>query len=66
MLMIIILLILLSKIQTYMFLLSVITLSANQNYQNFLAKDLKDRFFGMNINQKVKMKMQQMNLDCLF
>ena len=64
--MIIILLILLSKIQTYMFLLSVITLSANQNYQNFLAKDLKDWFFGMNINQKVKIKMQQMNLDCLF
>ena len=36
----------------------VTTLSAkgNQNYQNFLAKDLKDQFTGMNIKQKVRIK----------
>ena len=27
-----------------------------QNYQNFLAKDLKDQFVWMNIKQKVKRK----------
>ena len=26
------------------------------NHQNFLAKDLKNQFIGMNIKQKVKMK----------
>ena len=38
----------------------VVTLSArdNQNYQNFLAKDLKDQLIGMNIKQKVRIKLQ--------
>ena len=42
-----------------------VTLSArnNKNYQNFLAKDLKDQFIGMNIKQKVGKKIRQMNLD---
>ena len=42
----------------------VVTLSArdNQNYQNFLAKDLKDQLIGMNIKQKVRIKLQ-INLD---
>ena len=45
----------------------VITLSAKdnptKNYQNYLAKDLKDQCIKMNIKQKVKMKTQQINLD---
>ena len=34
----------------------VVTLSAkdNQNYQKFLAKDLKDQFIGMNVKQNKK------------
>ena len=45
--------------------LPVVNLSTrdNQNYQNFLAEDFKDQFIGMNIKQKVKMKIQQMNID---
>ena len=34
-----------------------------KNYQNYLAKDLKDQFIGMNIKQKVIMKIRQTNLD---
>ena len=36
----------------------VVTLSAkdNKKYQNFLAKDLKDQFVGMNIKQEVRIK----------
>ena len=34
-----------------------------ENYQNFLAKNLKDKFIGMNIKQKVGLKMQQLNID---
>ena len=34
-----------------------------KNYQNFLGKDLKDQFIGINIKQKVRIKIQQMNLD---
>ena len=43
----------------------VVILSArdNKNYQNFLVKDLKDQFIGMDIKQKVRIKIQQMNLD---
>ena len=29
-----------------------------KNYQNFLAKDLKDQFIGMNIKQKVRINKQ--------
>ena len=40
---------------------SAVTLSVreNQNYQNFLAKNLNNQFIEMNIKQKVK----QMNID---
>ena len=31
----------------------VVTLSANDNYQTFLAKDFKDQLIGMNIKQNV-------------
>ena len=40
----------------------VVTLSARDN-QNFLAKDLKDQFIGMNIKQKARIKIRQMSLD---
>ena len=42
----------------------VVTLSARENQKyNFLTKDLKDQFVGMNIKQKVRLKLQQMSLD---
>ena len=34
-----------------------------KNYQNFLVKDLKDQFIGVNIKQKVRIKIQEMNID---
>ena len=34
-----------------------------KNYQNFLAKDLKDQFIGKNIKQKEMIRIQPMNLD---
>ena len=34
-----------------------------ENYQNFLAKNLKNKFIGMNIKQKVRLKIQQLNID---
>ena len=44
----------------------VVTLSAKDiNYENFLIKDLKDRFIGMNIKQKVRKKVQQMSIDSI-
>ena len=43
----------------------VVTLSAkdSQNYQNFLAKDLKNQFIGMNLKPKMRIKIRQMNTD---
>ena len=32
-------------------------------YQNFLAKDFKNQFIGMNIKRKVRTKIQQINID---
>ena len=34
-----------------------------ENYQSFLEKDLKDQFIGRNIKQKVRIKIQQMNIE---
>ena len=34
-----------------------------KNYQNFLLNDLKDQFIGMNIKQKLRIKIRQMNID---
>ena len=47
--------------------LPVVVLSAkgNQNYQNFLTKDLKDQIIGVNIKEKVRIKLQQMSIDIL-
>ena len=39
-----------------MFLLSFYELKAIENCLNFLAKDLKDQFIGMNIKQKLRTK----------
>ena len=46
---------------------SGVTLSAREikNYQTPLAKDLKNYFIGINIRQKVRIKIQQINLDIL-
>ena len=43
-------------------LLSLYQQETTKNYQN-LPKDLKDQFTGMNIKQKVRLKIQQMNID---
>ena len=44
---------------------SVVTLSAkdNQKLSKFLTKDLKDQFLGINIKQRLIIKIPQMNLD---
>ena len=55
--------ILLSKAQNYMFLSSIHQQRIIKNYQNFLVKDFKDQFIGMDINQKVRIKIPQMNMD---
>ena len=36
---------------------------AIKKYQNFLLNDLKGQFIGKNIKQKVRIKIQQMNID---
>ena len=66
------------KTQYYMFQLQLYQQETIKHYQNFLVKDLKDQFIGMNINQKVRIKLRQMNIgissnqnlleliDCLF
>ena len=43
----------------------VVTLSIrdNKNHQNFLTKDLKDQLIAMNIKQKVRIKIRQINID---
>ena len=52
----ILILFLLSKTQNYMFLQQLYQQETIRNYQNFLAKDLKDQFIMMNIKQKVIIK----------
>ena len=42
----------------------ICTLSAKvKNYQNMLVKDLKNQLIKMNIQQKVRIKIRQMNTD---
>ena len=45
-----------------MFQLQLYQQETIKHYQNFLVKDLKDQFIGMNINQKVRIKLWQMNI----
>ena len=44
---------------------TVVTISAgdNQKLSNFLVKDLKDQFIGMNKKQKGRIRIQQRNID---
>ena len=58
-----IILFLLSKTQNYMFQLYLYKQKTIKSYQNLLAKDLKVQFIRMNIKQKKRIKIQQMNLD---
>ena len=50
------------QLQNYMFLSSLYQQKIIKNCQNVLAKDLKDTFIGMNIKQKVRVKIKQMNI----
>ena len=54
---------LLATTQVYIFLSSLYQEKIIKNYQNSLAKDLKDQFIGMNIKQKFRIKIQQINID---
>ena len=58
MMLIVMILFSLSKIQNDMFLLLHYMEKIIKNYQ-----DLKDQFFGINIKQKVRRTMRQMNID---
>ena len=44
---------------------TVVTISAgdNQKLSNFLVKDLKDQFIGINKKQKGRIRIQQRNID---
>ena len=46
-----------------MSLLSLYQQKTIKNYQNYLAKHLKDRFIGMNIKQKLRIKTQLTSID---
>ena len=53
----------LSKAENDLFLLSLYEQKTIENYQTFLVQELNDQFIGMNINQKVRIKLQQINID---
>ena len=53
----------LSKTQNCLLLLSLYQQKAIKNYENFLVKDLKDLYTGINIKQNLRMKIQQMSID---
>ena len=61
--MLILILFSLSKTRRYMFLYQFYQQRIIKNYQNFLVNDLKDQFVGMNIKEKERIKMQQMDID---
>ena len=56
---------LLSKIQNYLFLLSLYQQKSTKNYQDFLPKGLKNQFTEMSIKQKLRIKMRQMSVSIL-
>ena len=60
---ILIIIFLILKTQNYMILQSLYQQNAIKNYQNFVAKGLKDQCIGTNIKQKTRIKIQQMSLD---
>ena len=51
-----------SKTQDYRFLLSPYQQKTVQNFQNFLAKGLKDQCIAMKIKQKARTKIRKMNI----
>ena len=61
--MLILILFSLSKTRRYMFLYQFYQQRIIKNYQNFLVNDLKDQFVGVNIKEKERIKMQQMDID---
>ena len=50
------------KGKKYMFLSSLYQQKRIKNYQNFLAKDLRDQSIGMNIKEKVRIKLRQISV----
>ena len=54
---------LLSNTQNDMFLSSLYQQETIKSYQNFLVKDLKYQILGMNVKQKIRLKLQHMSLD---
>ena len=54
---------LLSNTQNDMFLSSLYQQETIKSYQNFLVKDLKYQIIGVNIKQKIRLKLQHMSLD---
>ena len=61
---ILVILFLISKTQNnYMSLQSHYQQKTTKNYQNILVKGLKNQFIGMNIEQKVRIKIQHNNKD---
>ena len=53
----------LSRTQNYMPLLSLYQQKTIKNYQNFIENDFKNKLAEMNIKQKVKIKIQHMNIE---
>ena len=51
------------KDRNFMFQLQLYQKETIKNHQTFLGKNLKDQFIGMNIKQKVRIKIRQMNKD---
>ena len=51
--------------ENYLSLYSHYQQETTKKYQKFLAKGLRDQFIKMNIKQKVRAKMQQLNFDIL-
>ena len=46
-----------------MFPLSLYQQETMKNYHNFSVNDLNDQFIGINIFKKLRIKIQQMNID---
>ena len=46
-------------------LVATLSVKKEKSYQNFLVKDLKNQFIGMNKKQKLRIKIRQMNTDIL-
>ena len=55
----------LSKTKNYTSLLSLYQQKTINNYENFLAKNLKDQWIGMYMEQKARIKIRQINTDTL-